>query len=253
MRANYDAHGVDGYYQAVHATYRNPHYPGVVEGVARLMDRAAGVSARSPNAATSNQKSGAKDMSSTSMTTSSSSSSTSTTTHQNPLRILDLACGSGEATLALEHWHKQRAFSRPLIITACDPYTAQAYRERTGRACSEWSFRDVMDGILLENDNEGEDAIETPLLNNSDANSDARNTHIQRKPHDVCICSFALHLLTPSQLHATCTQLALACRLLIVLSPHKRPHITSAMGWECVETVVTREMRVHAWLYRALL
>ena len=38
-----------------------------------------------------------------------------------PRRSLDLACGSGEATVALEAWlHK---FSNDVVVEASDPYT----------------------------------------------------------------------------------------------------------------------------------
>ncbi|PNH06713.1 hypothetical protein TSOC_006880 [Tetrabaena socialis] len=100
-----------------------------------------------------------------------------------PLRVLDLACGSGEATAGLAAWNSQHPRpARPagggpqggrggepgpdddrgggggepvvlpydLRITACDPYTGAAYLARTGRPAQPWSFEDLADGCLGE-------------------------------------------------------------------------------------------------------
>ncbi|KAG2423682.1 hypothetical protein HYH02_015297 [Chlamydomonas schloesseri] len=124
-----------------------------------------------------------------------------------PLRVLDLACGSGEASACLAAWNQQRplpagrsgtgnadavsaagaaaagagsgggpaaaagagagagaagggkkakgraAAPPPLLpyelrITACDPYTRDAYVARTGRTAESWSFEDIADGCI---------------------------------------------------------------------------------------------------------
>lgn len=47
-----------------------------------------------------------------------------------PSRCLDLAAGSGEATLALEAWLQR--LSAPALVEAADPYT---YEAKTYKTC----------------------------------------------------------------------------------------------------------------------
>lgn len=42
---------------------------------------------------------------------------------------------------------------------------------------------------------------------------------------DMVICSFALHLITPSELFALLWQLSTKAKWLIVLAPHKKPEV----------------------------
>jgi hypothetical protein len=56
--------------------------------------------------------------------------------------------------------------------------------------------------------------------------SEFRNKH-----YDITFCSFALHLVSESRLVPFCQQLALLTDWLVVISPHKRPHIDSKMGF----------------------
>ena len=129
-------------------------------------------------------------------------------------RVLDLACGSGEATLALRDLGCNR-------IDGIDPYTGQAYFERTGQTALPHSFEELAKGVL------------PPAT------------------YDLCICSFALHLASPSFLPPLCLQLALRCARLWILTPHKRPHISSAWGWELKNEMVHE--RVRARCYQSLL
>ena len=56
-------------------------------------------------------------------------------------RVLDLACGSGEVSLALA------GFGVPVgQLVACDPYTYAAFESRTGRPCARHSFEDIAGG-----------------------------------------------------------------------------------------------------------
>ena len=152
---------------------------------------------------------------------------------QKRLRVLDIACGGGEASLALEGWWRTRLSSsgggssearqrQPdgsskrdgssvglgtvagkrkerdggldgLEIVACDPYTAALYEQKTGRPAEAWSFEDVASGILDRG-----------------------------APYDLVLASFCLHLLPPERLRATLEGLAKAARLLLVATPHKR-------------------------------
>uniref|UniRef100_A0A7S1AKF1 Methyltransferase domain-containing protein n=1 Tax=Noctiluca scintillans TaxID=2966 RepID=A0A7S1AKF1_NOCSC len=133
-------------------------------------------------------------------------------------RVLDVACGSGEASLAFEAWAEQTGFEH--AVDACDPYTYEAYARRSGRQAHRWSFEDVADGIL--------DAEE---------------------PYDVLLCSFCLHLLDRSWLSLTLSAMARAARLLIVLTPHKRPTIDKRTGWDQLDEMVHHRVRVR--LYRS--
>ncbi|CAK9071521.1 unnamed protein product [Durusdinium trenchii] len=134
----------------------------------------------------------------------------------SPLRALDLACGSGEATLALEAWlEKTQTGAMEPVLEAADPYTFEAFERRVGRRCHHWSFQDVADGVLEEE----------PI-------------------YDLVLCSFALHLLERSWLTCTVSSLARRARLLVVATPHKRPLIERKTGWEQVAEVLHARVRV---------
>lgn len=124
--------------------------------------------------------------------------------------MLDLACGSGEATLLLQELLGADTFE----VTATDPYTHAAFKERMGKECERISFQDIEDGAYEE------------------------------RRFDCIICCFAMHLVEDSHLTALCTQLALVSRHFIVLSPHKRPEITPTMGWELREEAVVDRIRI---------
>lgn len=135
-------------------------------------------------------------------------------------RVLDLACGSGEGSLALQRW----ADGRPGVavdLEAADPFTFEAYESRMGCEAQRWSFEDVAGGVLAG----------TPT-------------------YDAVLCSFCLHLVERSWFAMTMAALARASRLLIVLTPHKRPTIDSSTGWEQVGEVLQERVRVR--LYRSL-
>src|SRR5687768_12936925 len=101
IRNEYQSHGVRGYYEQHGFEYRNPHEAAVA--------RALGVAVRGWSL----------DLS----------------------RVLDLACGSGEATLAL------RALGA-VTVDGLDPYTGQAYAARTGQPAEPLSFEAVAAGAL---------------------------------------------------------------------------------------------------------
>ena len=105
VRDEYAAHpdGADGWYRDHGATYRNPHEDAVGDVLALAVTWW-------PTAFTG--------------------------------RVLDLACGSGEATLAL-----RAAGINAQDIDACDPYTAEAFQARVGRPIEPWSFADIADQL----------------------------------------------------------------------------------------------------------
>ena len=172
IRAEYESRGVRGFYAESGGDYRNPHEPQVRRCLAHV------VRAWRP------------DLS----------------------RVLDLAAGSGEATLALRELGAGD-------IDGVDPYTAEAYAARTGRAAEVFTFENVAAGALAG------------------------------RHYSLIVCSFALHLCEPSRLPAVAQQLALLGDSLLVLTPHKRPVIRAEWGWELAgEDVVER---VRARLYRS--
>ena len=120
-----------------------------------------------------------------------------------PLRVLDYACGSGEGHLAIINWVDGRSERLAASVTAADPYTYMSYEKRMGYPCQRWSFEDISGGVLEEH-----------------------------PPFDVVVGAFCLHLIDKSFLRTTLMALARACDVLVVASPHKRPHIDADHGWE---------------------
>ena len=172
IRAGYEQYGVEGFYQRFGASYRNPH-----ERVIRATLQAA------------------------------------VARWELPLdRVLDLACGSGEVTLAL----------RELGGAAIDgiyPYTQQAYAERTGQSAEPITFEQIAAGALAG------------------------------RSYGTIVCSFALHLVALSRLPALATQLSLIGTALLVLTPHKRPLLRPEWGWRCADELLIE--RVRARYYRS--
>lgn len=159
IRHGYVQHGVEGYYTRFGARYRNPHESAIVEAVAAAHRRSA-----------------------------------------LPLdAVLDLACGSGEATRAVSALGAS-------AVTGVDPYTGAAYAGRTGRAAIELDFAQIAAGAL-----------------------DGRR-------FSLIVCSFALHLCDASRLPGVTWALAGLAETMLVLSPHKRPPIE--LGWTLVDAFV---------------
>ena len=132
-------------------------------------------------------------------------------------QVLDLSCGSGEVTLGL------MAAGLPIErISACDPYTGEAYRTRVGRACEGYSFADVANGAL-----------------------DGRT-------YSGVVCSYALHLCEPSWLPLVCHALASVSPSLVIVTPHKRPEIPPSLGWELTDDHRDVALRVRLRLYERI-
>jgi SAM-dependent methyltransferase len=126
--------------------------------------------------------------------------------------VLDLGCGSGEATLALKAFGVASA-----AITGCDPYTGAAFLARTGRKAESWSFVDIASGCLED------------------------------RRFSLVIASFSLHLCPESLLPGLCYALSQASRQLLVLTPHKRPEIR--WGWKHIAEDYARIERVRVRFY----
>lgn len=131
-------------------------------------------------------------------------------------RALDVGCGSGEATAVLSSW----GGAAGCTLEACDPYTHDAFAKRHGTKAHTWSFEDLAGGILDE-----------------------------LPPYDLMVGSFALHLIEASYLHTTLAALARSSRALIIVTPHKRPHVDPSTGWrEGASERVHERVRVRLYL-----
>ncbi|MCS6835758.1 MAG: class I SAM-dependent methyltransferase [Anaerolineae bacterium] len=175
IRQRYQAQGVERFYAQEGAHYRNPHEAIVARAIQDAVIRWS-----LPHA-----------------------------------HVLDLACGSGEATLAL--W----AIAPQSQILGVDPYTSQAYRARTGQDALPYTFQQVAQGALAD----------------------------QR--FDLIVCSFALHLADVSWLPSLCLGLAQLAPHLLVITPHKRPLLRESWGWALLDEHITERVRARA--YRATL
>jgi SAM-dependent methyltransferase len=120
--------------------------------------------------------------------------------------VLDLAAGSGEVTLALRELGAAR-------IDAIDPFTADAYQQRTGAACEPLDFAAIATGALGD------------------------------RRYSLIVCSFALHLCEPSRLPVLAQQLSLLAPNLLILTPHKRPILRPEWGWDTIAERVTWRVR----------
>ena len=171
IRNEYATHldGADGYYREFGHKYRNPHEDGVAAMVARIPALFPELDLQKAS-------------------------------------LLDLACGSGEVTIALLNSNLGVTANQ---ITACDPYTSDAFAARTkthqatrpGLTAKTWSFADIANGALGE------------------------------RRFDLIVCAYALHLCEQSWLPAVCMALAAASDRLVVITPHKRPELESWWGW----------------------
>jgi hypothetical protein len=164
IRGEYERHGAGAYYQQFGENYRNPHETAVVQSITDAVRR-----------------------------------------WQPDLRhVLDLAAGSGEATLALRGLGAKQ-------IDAIDPYTADAYARRTRATAERWTFADIAAGALAG------------------------------RRYSLIVCSFALHLCEKSRLPAVAQQLSAISHALLIVSPHKRPVIRPEWGWKILgENVIDR-------------
>ncbi len=128
------------------------------------------------------------------------------------VRVMDLACGSGEVTLALEK-------IKIINIDGIDPFTYENYQKRTRRIAQRFTFMDISQGVLLGSN------------------------------YDLIICSFALHLAPISQLPLLLYHLGLISKYLLVITPHKRPEIKPSWSWFLLEEISWK--RVKARLYQS--
>lgn len=170
IRPMYDEFGSIGYYERFGAAYRNPHEP----IIARLLAEAL-------------------------------TAYPSDTSH-----VLDLACGSGEVTLALRSLGVT-------TITGVDPFTAAAYHARTGQTALPHTFEQIAAGAL------------------------------DGQAYSLIVCSFALHLADESRLPRLCYQLSRLAPRLIVVTPIKRPYILPTWGWQQTAEMLQDRVRLRVY------
>ncbi|GAA5904168.1 hypothetical protein JCM8208_003468 [Rhodotorula glutinis] len=248
MRDNYGTHGVDNYYRMVQESYRNPHYLGLRRVLTtfmdqyvaqekpkriRVLDLAAGSgeateillqwkSARWPSAAPAPASADAADAPPPALAPAPAPAPPPSASPAPPL-------SSRPPFIPPARRFPQRAVARPtrpsaqpslpepeLSIVATDPFTAPAYRTRTGLPCSELSFADVAAGQLPPPSRSGpSDGDDAPV-----------------EPYDLVIISFALHLVeSSSELWALLDELSKRARWLCVTGPHKKPDVKDSWGW----------------------
>jgi hypothetical protein len=166
IRHEYESHGVEAFYRQRGRDYRNPHEPQV---------------RRSLEAAVRDWR-------------------------LDLTRVLDLAAGSGEVTLAL------RDLSAG-AIDAIDPFTFEAYEQRTGHVAGRETFEQIADGAL------------------------------SGRTYTLIVSSYALHLLEESRLPRLSWQLSRISPALLILTPHKRPILRAAWGWKLRHEMVLDRVR----------
>jgi len=170
IRAQYARYGAQGYYEQFGAHYRNPHEL----AVRRAMHAAVAA------------------------------------WELDLTHVLDLACGSGEVTLALRGLGAR-------AIDGLDPFTGAAYQARTGQPAEALSFEAIAGGAL-----------------------DGRR-------YSLVVCSYALHLLDASRLPRLAYQLSRVAGALLVLTPHKRPVLRSDWGWILTGEMVVERVRARSY------
>jgi len=157
VRHGYESHGVRKYYQQFGSQYRNPHEKSVELLLGSCL------------------KKWQPDLS----------------------NVLDLACGSGEASVVLARHSVGK-------ISGIDPFTGESYRRRTGLDAEPSSFESIERGDLKE------------------------------RRYSLIVCSYAMHLVPKSRLPRLAYQLAVMSPQLLLIMPHKRPVIRPEWGWRLV-------------------
>ncbi len=127
-------------------------------------------------------------------------------------KVLDLACGSGEVTLAL----KSLGCSN---IDGIDPYTGKAYFNRTNQVAETYTFEDIASGMIGD------------------------------RSYSLIVCSFAMHLVNSSRLPLLTYQLSLISHSMIIVTPHKRPELKPEWGWMFLDEIAVDRVRARFYNY----
>jgi len=171
IRKEYEAYSVQGFYEKFGDEYRNPHEAIIKRIIEEFVNK----------------------------------------WQLNCEQVLDLACGSGEVTLALQSLGVTN-------IDGIDPYTYNAYCQRTGKQAEIHTFEDMATGVLTG------------------------------RYYSLIVCSFALHLVAESRLPLLLYQLSLIAKTMVIVTPNKRPQLKAEWGWIFLDEIMME--RVRAWLFQ---
>jgi hypothetical protein len=166
IRTSYKEHGIKAFYQNFGDNYRNPHEGIIVKLLHQIV-------------------------------------------LEYPInfnKVLDLAGGSGEVTLALRTLGYEQ-------VEGIEPYTFNAYQQRTGKVAEKFTFEEIEQGILAA------------------------------REYTIIICSFALHLVQPSRLPTLAYQLSRLTPLLLIITPNKKPILQSRWGWQLTKEWLIERVR----------
>lgn len=105
-------------------------------------------------------------------------------------------------------------------------FTAAAYKNRTSYPCADLSFGAIAEGFLPSTSiNIVDNTLRDDVLS-EDESAEAIANREDLRLIEMVVCSFALHLIEdPSSLFALLWRLSTKARWLVVLSPHKKPHV----------------------------
>lgn len=104
-------------------------------------------------------------------------------------QVLDFCCGGGEVCEILQHAGYQN-------FSASDPYTYALFEKKFNQTCRRDSFEDVVRQGLPQS-------------------------------YSCIICSFAMHLCPEKMLHRLMHQLFIHAPHVVILTPHKRPDLST--------------------------
>lgn len=118
--SHYKTQGVHGFYVENAETYKNPHEPGIRKCLQSILD-----------AAFSTIKPASPD-------------------DTEPLGLVDVAAGGGEATAAAGQWLAAKGNGVKIRALGLDPYTYKLFQQKTKARALPWGFREILEGRLLE-------------------------------------------------------------------------------------------------------
>ncbi len=101
-----------------------------------------------------------------------------------------------------------------------DPYTGEAYHQRTGQTAEALSFEDI---VVLG--------------------------ATEPRRYSCIVCSFAMHLVDESYLYPLLQALSNWSAALLILTPHKRPHLKPEWGWRLVREQYTDRVRARLYTF----
>lgn len=302
MRANYAQYGVSEYYTKVGKTYRNPHFPGVKACIFEWMNR-WWLNERQERERPPVPKHNTNSESITVFDMACGSGEATICILQwyeqgiaaqkqrepkcgyendQPIRASGSTIPSSPKRLPvvrpvkLQDRKSQQvkkveigvSAPRPVILAA-DPFTSDAFMERTNMTCASLSFREISEGAIprvsrllkeasekaifqeqlfrhhQEEEEKKEEQRQEVVQQERGRNSIQKGVdHFQQELQqeqiladtdiniDIVICSFALHLIeSPSELFSLLWELSTKVKWLVVLAPHKKPEIKEGWGW----------------------